>query len=282
MHFLTLLSLLPAVLSIAVSSNAATVSCACGYVDSNNNLWRESIVSDFTSSAGALSVLSENWIVATNYWPQGGTDTVDVQYTSANVLAHNDGLGLKASAYNGSGSVNAAQISTNGREILYGTFRTRGGVPSTPGVVFGFFTYINDSQEQDIEFLSSDDNYAQRVHYTNQPGDTAGATQDVLIPNADFTATGEHRIDWLPSQTKYYYTGNVSAEHTISIQVPTTPSEFFLNVWSNGNPGWSRGPPTADAYATIKSISLYFNSTLLSEGQFEQGCQSAGVPVCQV
>lgn len=63
----------------------------------------------------------------------------------------------------------------------------RAQIPSTPGTVFGFFTYINDSQEQDIEFLSSDTNYYQHVHYTNQPGQDAGATQDVMISGADFT-----------------------------------------------------------------------------------------------
>lgn len=282
MSFLTLLSLLPAVLAIAVSKDAAAASCACGFVDSNNNVWRESIVSDFTSAAGALSVLANDWAIAADHEPQGGNATADIQYTTANVLEHNDALGLKASAYTGSGSVNCAEIFTKRKDILYGTFRTRSGVPSTPGVVFGFFTYINDSQESDIEFLSSDVNYYQHVHYTNQPGQTAGATQDVQIPGADFTAPGEHRIDWLPSQTRYYYNGNVAAEHTITIQVPNTPSEFILNVWSNGDPGWSRGPPTADAYATVQTVSLYFNSTSLSASQFQQNCQSAGVPVCRI
>jgi beta-glucanase (GH16 family) len=62
------------------------------------------------------------------------------------------------------------------KDILYGTFRTKAGVPSVPGVVFGFFTYITGTQEQDIEFLSADDDYYQHVHYTNQPGQTSGAT----------------------------------------------------------------------------------------------------------
>lgn len=40
----------------------------------------------------------------------------------------------------------------------------------------GFFTYKNDTQEQDIEFVSADPEYFQTVHYTNQPGQ---------LPNTD-------------------------------------------------------------------------------------------------
>lgn len=40
----------------------------------------------------------------------------------------------------------------------------------------GFFTYISDTQEQDIEFLSSDVDYYQHLYYTNQPGQ---------LPNSD-------------------------------------------------------------------------------------------------
>ena len=78
-----------------------------------------------------------------------------------------------------------------------------------PGVCFGFFTYKSDTQEADIgkfscgsdlgaitnigvEFLSSDTDYYQRVHQTNQPGLVNGNTDPnaykaVVIPGADFT-----------------------------------------------------------------------------------------------
>lgn len=44
----------------------------------------------------------------------------------------------------------------------------------TNGYMAGFFTYISGTQEQDIEFLSSDVDYYQRVGYTNQPGSVGG------------------------------------------------------------------------------------------------------------
>src|SRR5688572_14388890 len=57
--------------------------------------------------------------------------------------------------------------------------RIRATVPSVAGVCFGFFTYHQNAdgsnvQETDIEFLSSDANYYNTIHYTNQPGTVNG------------------------------------------------------------------------------------------------------------
>jgi len=94
-------------------------------------------------------------------------------------------------------------------------------VPSVPGVVFGFFTYHNDSQEQDIEFLSSEAEYYQHVHYTNQPGSDPGATEDVNISGADFTTFGIHRFDWFPSETVYSSAGTSDSGTSITVTVST-------------------------------------------------------------
>ncbi|KAF7319397.1 Concanavalin A-like lectin/glucanase [Mycena chlorophos] len=279
-----LLHLLPFVLSLTGVARAA--SCPCGYKDSNGNVWREAIQSDFTQASGALAAVNANWIVSTDLEEQS---PLHIQYTASNVFEYQDALGLQASAYTGSGTVNCAQIFTNRKDILYGSFRMRAQVPSVPGVVFGFFTYIDDSQEQDIEFLSYESDYYQSVWYTDQPGSTAGASKNVIVPGADFTTFGNHRLDWLPSKTVYSYSGNgdsgaaVSSSTTISVNVPTTPSEFILNVWSNGDPGWSNGPPTANAIATVQYVDLYFNSTSLSAASFSATCAAAGhVAPCSV
>ncbi|EEB94784.1 hypothetical protein MPER_06348 [Moniliophthora perniciosa FA553] len=107
---------------------------------------------------------------------------------------------------------------------------------------------------------------------------------DVVIPGADFTTFGTHRFDWLPSRTIYSYAGSgPTSSRTIMKNVPTTPSEFVLNVWSNGDPGFSKGPPQADAIATVQWVHLYFNSTTFSESAFNSACVAAGRPaVCNV
>ncbi|KAJ7649701.1 concanavalin A-like lectin/glucanase domain-containing protein [Roridomyces roridus] len=275
--------------ALAISGVQVTANCACGYKDSSGHVWREAIISTFTQSAGALAAVNNDWIIATDFEAQGGTATANIQYTAANVFQYQDALGLKASAHTGGGSVNCAEIFTKRSDILYGSFRMQAQVPSVPGAVFGFFTYISDTQEQDIEFLSSDVDYYQQVHYTNQPGLLNGntdpnAAKDVTIPGADFTTFGVHRFDWLPTQTVYSYAGSgLTSQTIISKNVPTTASEFILNVWSNGDPEWSHGPPTADAIATVQYVNLYFNSTSFSATAFNSACSAAGhIAPCSV
>lgn len=273
--------------SADAAATSKRASCACGYVDDQGHVWRESIVSEFTQDAGAIAALGTDWIIASDLEVQSGTATANIQYTTANVMEFNDALGIQASAYtSGSSSVDCGEIFTQRSDILYGTFRMRAVVPTVPGVVFGFFTYESDTQEQDIEFLSSDAEYYQTVHYTDQPGTVDGnvdpdAAVTVVIDGADFTAFGEHRIDWLTTSTKYYY--NSVLEGTIAKNVPTVGSEVVVNVWSNGDPEFSKGPPTANAIATIQYLELYFNSTTLSQAEFDSACSAAGnVAQCSI
>ncbi|KAF9075956.1 concanavalin A-like lectin/glucanase domain-containing protein [Rhodocollybia butyracea] len=258
---------------------AAGISCACGYVDNQGHLWREAIVSDFTQDAGAIAALGSDWIIASDNEPQSGTATANIQYVTANVMQFNDALGIQASAFIGGSNVDCGEIFTERDDILFGTFRMRAVVPTVPGVVFGFFSFRSDTEEQDIEFLSSDTNFFQQVHYTNQPGTVNGvvntaAAKDVEINGADFTAFGEHRFDWLQSETSYYY--NSALESTISVNVPTVGSEIVVNVWSNGDPAFSKGPPTSNAIATLQYLKLYFNSTTFTEAEFNSACSAAG------
>ncbi|KAG8695715.1 hypothetical protein FRC11_001273, partial [Ceratobasidium sp. 423] len=260
---------------VVTAASAATLverqsTCACGYKDSTGAIWRESIVSDFTAAAGAEAVLSQSF-EKFEYEEPHPDSPYDMNYNGNNVYAYNDGLGLKTSAYSGSGFVQTAGISTLRKNIMYGSFRMRATVPSVPGVCFGFFTYKRDQvppQEADIEFLSSDTDYYQRLYHTNQPGLINGntdpdASKTIVIPGADFTAFHEHRLDWLPTSTKYYYDGSLKS--TVSKNSPTVESPLLVNVWSDGGPLWSRGPPTQDAIATIYYIKAYFNSSTVSE-----------------
>ncbi|KAF8143528.1 hypothetical protein K438DRAFT_2109273 [Mycena galopus ATCC 62051] len=276
-------ALLYTVVLFSVSTLQVLGSCACGYKDSNGNLWRESIVSTFTQDAGALAAVNADWIIATDLEVQSSPATANIQYVTANVYEYQDALGLKVSAYDNSSSVKCAEIFTNNASSS----------SLCSWSCFRLFTYHSDSQEQDIEFLSSDPEYSQHVHYTNQPGSDPGATEDVNVPGADFTTFGIHRFDWLPSETVYSYVGTsdsgttsgttITSSTTITVNVPDTASEFILNVWSNGDPGWSYGPPTADAIATVHYVQLYFNSTSLSANSFQTTCSQAGnIPACSV
>lgn len=67
----------------------------------------------------------------------------------------------------------------------------RAQAPSVPGVCFGFFSYKSDTAEVDIEMLSSDPEYYNTIHYTNQPGTVAGVVDNdsykVVTINGDLT-----------------------------------------------------------------------------------------------
>ncbi|CAE7124446.1 unnamed protein product [Rhizoctonia solani] len=284
LQYLMIRSLLFAPLAITVASAATlaerqSTTCDCGYKDSTGAVWRESFVSDFTAAAGAEAVLSQKFYKF-NY-PEPHPDSPNnMNYNPNNVYAYNYGLGMKTSAYSGSGLVQTAGIGTL-HDMKYGTFRMRATVPSVPGVCFGFFTYKNVSNvihEADVEFLSSDADYYQRVYHTNQPGLVNGntdpdASKSIVIPGADFTEFHEHRLDWLPGSSKYYYDGSLKS--TVNKNSPAVDSPLYVNVWSDGGPLWSRGPPTQDAIATIYYIKGYYNSSAVSESQFNTRCAAA-------
>ncbi|QRV95787.1 glycoside hydrolase family 16 protein [Ceratobasidium sp. AG-Ba] len=273
------LLLAPLIISVASAVTLAErqSSCACGYKDSTGAVWRESFVSDFTT--GWSAALNQNFYKFT--WSETHANAPKtMQYNANNVYGYNYGLGIKTSAYpsGSTGPVQTGGIGTLRSDILYGSFRMRATVPDVPGVCFGFFTYQSDTQEADIEFLSSDSNYYEKVHLTNQPGLVNGNTDpdayhEVTIPGADFTAFHEHRIDWRPGTTKYYYDGTL--KDTLNKNSPTVASSILANVWSDGGSGWTKGPPTQDAIATIYYIKGYFNSTALSASQFNSQCAAA-------
>ena len=52
-----------------------------------------------------------------------------------------------------------------------------------------------------------------------------------------------------------------------SIQVPTQAANGLWNVWSNCDPYWSAGPPTADSITHIKSIEMYSGLEKRVEGK---------------
>jgi hypothetical protein len=43
--------------------------------------------------------------------------------------------------------------------------------------------------------------------------------------------------------------------------VPTSPGHLILSQWSNGDSGWSSGPPVARAVSTVGYVKGYFNSS---------------------
>jgi beta-glucanase (GH16 family) len=142
------------------------------------------------------------------------------------------------------------------------------GVNGTCGA---FFFYLNDTQEIDMELLSkanqgpsqagfvhlviqSDEN--QKKGYIEMGSPDYDAHSLIFSPK---TAYNEFRFDWLPDRVDFYANGELL--RTITDNVPSSPGSLHIIHWSNGNDGWSGGPPEEDAVMTVSYVKAYFNSS---------------------
>jgi hypothetical protein len=122
----------------------------------------------------------------------------------------------------------------------------------------------NDNyQEIDYEYLTSSASLSQNpantknLFYTNWT--PAKTTTLVPAPSNAQTALHEYRIDWLPSKTLFYLDGVQTS--VLTTNVPSTPGLWVWNNWSNGDPGFSVGPPASDSIFKIASITMYYNAS---------------------
>ena len=77
-----------------------------------------------------------------------------------------------------------------------------------------------------------------------------------FAPDVDYH---EYRFDWSPNAVSFYADGSLLT--TMTESVPTLPGHIILSHWSNGDPGWSGGPPVSDAVITVEYFKAYFNSS---------------------
>lgn len=143
------------------------------------------------------------------------------------------------------------------------------------GTCAAFFFYRNDTQEIDVQLLS-----AQQFGFMHQwpvnfvvqntssllalngsgPLSSNSEFHMVRQPNGEVGAQyREYRFDWLPDRVDFY----VDGWHTSSFRdnIPSTPGAIHFSHWSDGNPGWTNGPPVEDAVMTVAYVKAYCNST---------------------
>lgn len=149
------------------------------------------------------------------------------------------------------------QIVTRYDDVLYASVRTVAQASPVNGTVHGFFMYMNDTQETDIEIRTGDPSH---VHFTNQqthPGN-GETTYAVAAPSTMASAFHEYRYDWLPTGTNFYIDGVLVM--SINRNVPSEAGWLMWNSWSNGYV-WTFGPPAQDSILQIRSVEAYFNRT---------------------
>jgi len=248
-------------------------SCPCGYKTKGGLLWRNGIFLNFTTG-NALNTAETQFSVQS--WTSDATSTeLAMHMNPSNIYNYNGGLEFRVSAYANNPPVQTAEMDSD-LAFLYGSFTFHTTVPSVPGVCYSMFLYRDDTHEIDIEFLSSDPEYYETIHYTNQPGSTSGAYKVDTYAGQDYTAFHTHRIDWLPTHTQFFV--NDVLRQTISVNVPQVSLNLIYNIWSNGDPGWTYGPPTSAATATIQNLGAYYNASGTTDAQFVAACKAAGSP----
>lgn len=263
--------LLTSVVVLCVSAKAKGA-CECGYKTNTGDIWQYKVETDFSQ-------------LNTSQWQSDWESsdivreaTVDLNYTSENVVVADGKLQLTCSAYNASAGegIRSGQIRTTRRDILLGSFRASYSVLSrSPGSVAGFFFYANDTQEIDIEIQSKMTN--QTIHTGNQPTQSA----DVFLPNQGVvTDIHNYRFDWLEKETRFYLDSVPAGGFTID--TPVTNGTISFNMWGNGGTFSGPATPTTDNIMSISNITIYFNtSSSTDSAKWKKACKKNG-PVCVV
>lgn len=128
----------------------------------------------------------------------------------------------------------------------------------------GIFFYKADNQETDIEWLSDPNSLSnggtRKLWLTNQDRDGDGRSTHLAAnpPSNPTTTEHEYRLDWTAGRVRWYVDGVQVFETTRD--VPDVAGPWIWNNWSNGDRGWSAGPPAQDAVFRIRSIDMYYNT----------------------
>ncbi|KAK7416155.1 hypothetical protein QQX98_005352 [Neonectria punicea] len=209
----------------------------------------------YTFTGGSLP----QGLSASNY-KAGSTHT----FTPSNVKVRNGYVELLVNGRQTSMPYKSGEIVTNIENIKYASVRTVAILSEPAGVCNGMFLYKSDTQETDIEWLSdknSESNAGTRkLWFTNQDANGDGkSTSKAVTPPANPTTTEhEYRIDWTAGLVKFYVDGVKMWQTTKD--VPNQSGPWVWNNWSNGDKGWSVGPPAQDAVFKIKKIEMYYNT----------------------
>jgi beta-glucanase (GH16 family) len=159
-----------------------------------------------------------------------------------------------------------AEIENEQKNLLHASLRFRARIVGAPGAVAGLFTYFDDTNESDIEILTSDP--PTKYRFTNQPATRKGDD----VPGASVAPSNlptwnewrTHRIDWLPSMSRWYVDGKFIAQNNYS--VPRKPSGLVLNMWSDGGV-WSGNMSVGDsAELQVQWVQVVFNTSGKREG----------------
>ncbi|KAL8950607.1 MAG: hypothetical protein Q9222_003362 [Ikaeria aurantiellina] len=288
-------------ITLAYGPHFVSAACECGYSthaikDNTNHIYTDVLETDFLHVQDIAK--QQDWIRQVWTVPPGGTAhwgrNMTLDNTKANPLPGDVGTagvnggdpGLQLTVQSGTpegDDIPGAEIASARKDMLYGSFRAGLKYTGEKGTCGAFFWYHNDAAEIDFEFLSklfTDPNRSDLllVLHADPSVDTSKLFHPWTVNFRPDNGYHEYRFDWTPDSVTYYADGQFLYKFTDG--VPSAPGGLFLNHWSNGDPGWSAGPPEADAHMEFSYIKAYFNTTA-SEGMT---CRDPDAPdaVCEV
>ncbi|KAL8986674.1 MAG: hypothetical protein Q9177_004053 [Variospora cf. flavescens] len=290
-------------------ASSASADCECGYVV-NGTLYTELSESDFlhlknTNQSGWLP--QEYQISSDVARGPFGKDASPRQVIFNPLKSRYDWAGdgilggdagaqiiVRAGDPGEGGLIPMGEMATNRTDMLYGSFRAGIKLTDQPGTCGAFFWYLDDTQEIDMEFLSSQFN--ETSHPVNlvlqseaslAAGYNAIATDDFQVHQLPFDPSGgfhEYRFDWFQDRIEFYADG-VLLKTMSGDGVPSKPGHLMLSQWSNGDPKWSGGPPEQDAIMTVNYVKAYFNSSdTKRQDDWSNRCRDINAPnaTCEV
>jgi hypothetical protein len=162
----------------------------------------------------------------------------------------------------------SAEITFKEFNASYASIRVHGRVRGAPGAIAGIFTYLNDTQESDIEIFTRAP--AQYIQYSNQPASLGepsweaipGATVNVSLTHMkQYTDWHIHRLDWTPGRSVFFLDNEQINTTTLHIPVSDPPSGLYIDMWS-ANSTWSGSMDIGkNATFDILWIELFFNTS---------------------
>ncbi|EON67400.1 hypothetical protein W97_06653 [Coniosporium apollinis CBS 100218] len=202
------------------------------------------------------------------------TSASDVETPSEDIEPYTTHLALRTTRHPTFQST--AEIENQQKNLLHASVRFRARITGDPGAVAGLFTFVDDTNESDIEILTSD--AASTIRYSNQP--TVDSESGEEIPGSSLPVTGlgswrewrTHRIDWLPGRSTWYMDEELVARSEYS--VPRKPSGLVMNLWSDGG-SWSGNMSVgAEALMQVLWVQVVFNVSGPVGGMCgEEGCE---------
>ena len=151
----------------------------------------------------------------------------------------------------------------------HASMRMRARSFGSPGACTAMFTYFKpeggtliDVEEADIEMLTREPTTT--IHYTNQPsyledGTTVDGASNTLTVSPGWDQWIDHRQDWTPGRTTWYYNG--VEQHSQTFQAPEAPARLVFNAWSDGQVWTGLMEEGGSAYQQIQWIEIAYGLT---------------------